>query len=157
MSALKKKVLVLGVGNILCRDDGLGPVVVRRLEQRCSLPGVDFLDGGTLGLDLLAYLDGYSHLVLVDAVDLGRQPGQIFRWEEVQPDLLSRQVSFHQVGVRELLTAAKLLGHRFRVTCFGVQAADLSWGMELSPPVAEALPALEEAVLRELQRLTGSG
>ncbi|MFZ7103063.1 MAG: hydrogenase maturation protease [Peptococcaceae bacterium] len=146
-----KKVLVLGVGNVLLKDDGLGPLAVNSLAEKLQDPRVTFLDGGTLGLDLLAYLDGYDYLIIVDAVNLGAEPGQIFCWEgQTLTGIAAEQVSLHEMGVQELLQAARLLGLDLAVTIIGIQAAELSWGMELSNPVQKSVPLLQGAVLNKI-------
>lgn len=155
MSKLTAKILVLGIGNILLQDDGVGPRAVAEL-QGSGGDDVEFLDGGTLGLQLLPYLDGFEKLIIIDAVDLKQVPGAVFSWhgEEELADV-SVPASFHQVGVKELLEAWRLMGHRPEVVFVGVQVAALGWSMELTPPVARALPAVKEAVLQEVRRLGG--
>ncbi|MFZ5943099.1 MAG: HyaD/HybD family hydrogenase maturation endopeptidase [Bacillota bacterium] len=147
---MDNKILVLGIGNVLLTDDGLGPLVIRELEQNYQNPQVSFLDGGTLGLDLLAYVEGYSSLLVIDALDVGEEPGTVFFWEGRTLDGISPQMSFHQVGVRELLHAVKLLDIDLQVALMGIQVADVSWGMELSPQVKQGVPLLKEKVIKYL-------
>lgn len=156
MNALKKKVLVLGVGNVLLKDDGLGPLVVRELQESYQNPDVSFLDGGTLGLDLLAYLEGYSCLLVIDALDIGQEPGSIFCWQGKTLQGLSRQVSFHQVGLKELFHAARLLDLDLDIVVVGIQVEDLSWGMELSDAVQNAIPLLKETVINRISQYLAS-
>ncbi|MBZ4688302.1 MAG: hydrogenase maturation protease [Clostridia bacterium] len=144
--------MVLGVGNILLKDDGLGPLVVRQLQEFYKSPDVTFLDGGTLGLDLLAYLEGYSCLLVIDALDIGQEPGSIFCWQGKTLQGLSQQVSFHQVGLKELFHAARLLELDLEIVVMGIQAEDLSWGLELSETVQNAVPLLEEAVINRIRQ-----
>lgn len=146
-----KKVLVLGIGNILLKDDGLGPIVVQELQESFSHPDITFLDGGTLGLDLLAYLEGYDYLIIIDALDMGQKAGSIFYWQGKNLKGLNRQISSHQVGIKELLHAANLIGINLEVLIMGMQIGDISWGIGLSPEVQESVPLLKETVVNRLQ------
>lgn len=146
-------ILVLGVGNILLQDDGLGVRAVERLAARCRLPDrVRLLDGGVLGLDLLPYLEGIAALLLLDAVQVGQPPGSLVRLEgDAIPAALARKMSMHQVGVQELLALAAFQGTLpDRVVLCGLEPASLDWGLALTPAVAAQLDALVDAALREL-------
>lgn len=147
------KVLVIGVGNTLRKDDGVGPRVVQELSSRLpSRAEVDFLDGGTGGVSLLGYLDGYTHLVVIDAFDGGLPPGTICRLDpkDLRPTG-TRALSLHQAGVTDLLLLAGLTGPPPKTVIFGIQAGCLDWGTELSPEVEAALGKLEELVKKELE------
>jgi len=147
------KTLVLGLGNILLRDDGAGVRVVERLSQSAGLPPeVEVLDGGTLGMDLLPYLEGVDRLVVVDAVDMGVTPGTVARFQgDNVPIALTLKVSPHQAGLADLLAAARLCGLCPReVILWGVQPAEVDVGLELSEPVSAAVEALVDWVFREL-------
>ncbi|HSJ53923.1 MAG TPA: hydrogenase maturation protease, partial [Anaerolineae bacterium] len=103
-------ILVLGTGNLLLSDDGVGIHAVWRLGELADLPEeVQVLDGGTLGLDLLYHLEGVSRLIVVDAVKAGRPPGTLARLggDEV-PAYFSQKLSPHQIGLPDLLLAARL-------------------------------------------------
>ncbi|TWJ32425.1 HyaD/HybD family hydrogenase maturation endopeptidase [Geobacter argillaceus] len=146
-------ILVLGIGNLLMADDGVGVRVVQGLASRYRFPaGVTVLDGGTLGLDLLPRLEGVERLLVVDAVETGDKPGTMVRLTgDDIPLALETKVSPHQMGLKDLLTVASLQGHVPReMVLWGVQPASIELDMALTPPVAETLPLLEEEVLREL-------
>ncbi|KKM09576.1 hypothetical protein SY88_18495 [Clostridiales bacterium PH28_bin88] len=147
------RVLVLGVGNILFGDDGVGPRVIQRLAQQVQRNGVEFVDGSTGGLELLAFLEDCTHLVVVDAIDAGAEPGTIFRLGPEELGGKSARLSFHQVGLVELLAARRLLGASPETVVLAVQVERLEWSTELSAPVAARLPALEEAVLMEAENM----
>lgn len=146
------RTLVLGVGNLLRRDEGVGVHAARQLAAGEVPRGVEVLDGGTLGLELLAYLEGVERLLVIDCVETGAEPGAIFRFNPRSLPDWERQcrLSFHQVGILEALEAARLLGYTPEVTVFGVQPASLDWGMEPSPEVAAAIPRLLELIRQEL-------
>ncbi len=147
--------LVLGLGNILMRDEGVGVRVVERLLQRCEFPAeVQVLDGGTLGLDLLPWVEDADRLLVVDAVDMGAEPGTTTRLEgEEVPAFLGLKISPHQIGLADLLAASRLRGHfPQQLVLWGVQPAVIEVGLELSPSVETQVEALVEGVLAELTK-----
>jgi hydrogenase maturation protease len=148
-------ILVLGIGNLIMSDDGIGVRVVQLLAERYRFPaGVTVLDGGTLGLDLLPRLEGVERLLVVDAVDTGRTAGTMVRMagEEV-PVVLETKVSPHQTGLTDLLAVAMLQGFAPReMVLWGVQPALIDLGTELSEAVAARLEPLAGKVLAELTR-----
>jgi hydrogenase maturation protease len=150
---MRPTTLILGVGNLLLSDEGVGVHVIQRLQERYSLPeNVQVLDGGTLGLDLLYYLEGVENLLLVDAVETGKAPGTLLRLEgEEVPAFLSIKISPHQIGVPDMLFAAKLKDlYPQRIVLWGVQPENLDIGLELSPVIAAQVEPLVENVLTEL-------
>lgn len=148
-----QSILVLGLGNLVMSDDAAGVRVVQGLAARHRFPpAVTLLDGGTLGLDLLPYLEEVDRLLVIDAVETGSPAGTLVRLsgEEI-PLALATKVSPHQMGLRDLLTVADLQGHApGEMVLWGVQPGSIEMAMELSPEVAEALDPLEERVLQEL-------
>ncbi len=148
-------VLVLGLGNILLRDEGIGVWVAESLARRFEFPPeVTVLEGGTLGLDLLPRLDGVARLLLIDAVKVGAAPGDLVRLEgDDVPTVLGVKVSPHQVGVQDLLAGARLLGSEPpHVVLWGMEPERLDPGTGFSASVRQALPRLEAAALDELRR-----
>lgn len=156
MTARPTPLLVLGLGNPLCRDDGVGVAAVSRLLRRYEPPcGAVVLDGGTLGLSLLPQLEDAEDAILVDAVRDGAAPGTLVRLEgaEVRPAVEAR-LSVHQVGVADLFAAAELRGRLPpRLVLLGLVPAALDVAVGLSPEVASRLPALVEAVIAEALRM----
>jgi len=146
-------ILVLGIGNLIMSDDGIGVRVVQRLSACFRFPaGVTMLDGGTLGLDLLPQLEGVESLLVVDAVDIGKAPGTLARLSgDDVPIVLETKVSPHQMGLKDLLAVAMLQGFApHEMVLWGVQPEKIEMGLDLSPAVAEALDPLTENVLTEL-------
>ncbi len=145
---------MLGVGNILLSDDGVGVHAIRRLQEVAQLPEeVQVLDGGTKGMDLLQYLDGVSHLIIVDAVETGGPPGTLARFtgDEV-PAYLAPKMSPHEIGLPDMLFAARLRDiYPEEVVVWGMQPETTEVGLELSPPVAAQVDALVERILGELR------
>jgi hydrogenase maturation protease len=137
------------------QDDGAGVHVVRHLSDWYRFPdGVGLLDGGTLGLDLLPRLEGVQRLIVVDAVDCGKAPGELVRLagDEV-PVALASKLSPHQMGLKDLLAVADLQGIMpAEVVLAGIQPGTVEMGMELSAEVGGALGGLAGLVLSELER-----
>lgn len=148
------EILVLGLGNSILRDEGLGVRAVERLAERYALPaGVAAREGGTLGPHLLPNLEGVRDLLVVDAVRADRPPGALVRLEGAAlTAALAPRSSLHQFGLAELLALAGLLGAPPRRTVlWGMVPLLVEPGLELSPPVAAALDALADAVAGELR------
>jgi hydrogenase maturation protease len=148
--------LVLGLGNILLGDDGLGPVAVHRLIRSYDMPeGVLVLDGGTLGLSLLPHLEDARRALLVDAIRAEGPPGTLVRLEgdEVAPAVAAR-LSPHQVGVADLLDGARWRDRYPKpLILLGVVPASLELRVGLSPRVEAALPGLIERIVAEAAAL----
>ena len=149
---MQSMTLILGLGNPLRGDDGIGPRVIEEVTRRGLPEGVSSLDGGTAGLDLLNVLEGWKRVVVVDAADVGREPGQFVRFTPDQARFVEVEDSFslHHAGLGAVLALAEVLGKTLpELTIFGVQPARVGWGQGLSPVVEAALPALTDAVLEE--------
>ncbi|BCO11159.1 Hydrogenase maturation protease [Citrifermentans bremense] len=150
------RVLVLGIGNTIMSDDGVGAKVVQELQREYRFPaGVDVVDGGTLGLALLPLLEGKSHVIMVDAVETGKQPGFCVRLVgEELPSALDTKLSPHQLGLKDLLGAAQLMGRTLpELVLVGVQPKSLALGSELSAEVNLQVETMKGAVLKELERI----
>lgn len=150
-------VLVLGIGNALMNDDAFGVRVVEKLQRDYVFPaGVEVLDGGTLGLDLLPRLEAVDKLLIVDAVNMGAEVGTLFRLvgEEV-PRAFANKLSVHQMGVQDLLAVAELQGYCPPELVFlGVQPGSIEMQLTLSEPVAAAV---DKVIARVVDELVGWG
>lgn len=147
------KTLVLGVGNLLLSDDGLGVHAVRRLESRTDLPPeVLLVDGGTCGLELLQYFEGVERLIIIDAVKNHAQPGTLHTLTGNQiPVYLSRKISPHEVALPDLLFAAQIRDlSPSEIIVIGIEPESLDLGMELTGVVNNHLDALVEQVVQNL-------
>ena len=149
-------VLVLGLGNVVCTDDGAGIAAIHKLLREYDLPeGVLAVDGGTLGLSLLPLVDSAKQVILVDAVNAEGAPGTHVRIEgdEVAPAVYER-LSPHQIGVADLLAGASLLDrYPDRVVILGVVPDSIELGLERTPAVEASIPELVERVVEELTAL----
>lgn len=144
--------LVIGLGNPLRGDDGVGTRVAELLAGQSLPDGVEVIDGGTQGLGLVNLLEGRRRVILIDAADVGRQPGEFLRFTLDEASLLGddQHLSVHAAGLRDALRLAQALELLpAEVVVFGVQPASLEWNSGLSPQVEAALPALVAAVLEQ--------
>ena len=156
MTSERIPVLVLGLGNVLCGDDGAGVVAVHKLMRRWRLPAeVRVVDGGTLGLDLLGLVAISDRVILVDAVRGAGPPGTLDRLagDDVAPAVYAR-LSPHQIGVADLLAGAALCErYPSEVVIVGVVPAMTDLQLGCTPAVEASIPALVDNVLAELRRL----
>ncbi|HTY82834.1 MAG TPA: HyaD/HybD family hydrogenase maturation endopeptidase [Silvibacterium sp.] len=145
-------IAALGLGNLMRTDDGVGIHAIRRLLESDRLPrGVEVIEGGTLGLDLLPRLEGMTHVLAVDAVEFGGPPGTLYRFANRDLNSLPAGKSVHLLGFSDLVNALRLLGEApSEVVLLGVQPESTDWGVALSPSVAAALNELLEAALSEI-------
>lgn len=152
-----KPIRVLGVGNVLMGDDGLGPFVVRVIEARYQLPAhVELIDAGTPGLDFTPFLADAEAVIVVDTVAGDDPPGTLRRYDMAQ--LLASpppaRINPHQPGLREALMAAELTDTTPpHLAVIGVVPQSVETSSRLGPIVRAAVPAVIEAVLAELNQL----
>ncbi len=146
--------VVIGLGNPLMGDDGLGIVVARQLLSRTDLPdGVQVVDGGTWGLNLLPVIEDAERVLLVDAIDTAEAPGTLIRLSrERLPRYLATKISPHQVDLRDVLALAELRGTLpDDTTAIGLQPQIVALGTALSPLIAGRMEELMSAVLDHLR------
>ncbi len=150
---LTSDTVVIGVGNTILSDDGVGVHAARRLQDDPRLPaGVSILDGGTIGLELAPMVSDASRLLFLDAVNSGETPGTLTRM--TGRDLLgsSRGMSVHQLGVVDMISTLALVSTKPQdIVVLGVQPDNTDWGVSLSLRVEAALADLVEAALLQLQ------
>lgn len=148
-------IAVLGVGNILLTDEGIGVRIVEELQRRYRLPEhVLVLDGGTAGMELLEPLEGLDTLIIADAVRVGQPPGSVvlLQGDEV-PIFFRTKISPHQIGLSDLLAALELTEQAPKaVSLIGLQPVSLDTGMALTPEAEAKVPEMLALVLAELAK-----
>jgi hydrogenase maturation protease len=155
MGKLLGKISIIGLGNILLRDEGVGVHVVHAIKERFTFsPPVELIDGGTMGLDLLPFLENYEKILIVDAVDFGKEPGYI---EEIEddyiPSVLLPKLSVHHIGLCDVLFAAKLMDIKPEKVCLiGVQPESIDVGLEMTEPIKATLEALTGLIIEKLKQ-----
>jgi hydrogenase maturation protease len=142
-----RKILVLGIGNLLMGDEGAGVHAARLLEQESLGPDVTVVDGGTGGFHLLSYLQEYSKIIMIDACMDGRPPGTLCTIKPRFASDFPRTLSAHDIGLRDLIESAALLGALPEIFLITVSIAEIrSLEMQLSAPVAGSLPQIVSQV-----------
>jgi len=150
------QIMVLGVGNLLCRDEGVGIRVVEALLNRYALPeNLSVMDGGTLGMQLLGTLSNVDYLIVVDVIRNGGRPGTLYRISgEDIPKRIRAKNSLHDVDLLEALTLCQALDKVPETVILGVEPLDMeSLGIELTPLIREKVDPLIARVLEELEKL----
>ncbi len=148
----KKPVLVVGVGNLIQRDDGFGVHAVRALVEEGLPDNVDLFDGGSLGPEMLPWLEGRKKIVFIDAVNADMEPGTIFRFEPHDLQYhMEEKTSIHQIGLIDTLSMAELMGEVPNdVVIIGVQPKIIDWGEDLSPELENVIPKVINLVKKEI-------
>lgn len=146
------KAVVLGVGNILLSDEGFGVRVAEALSQRFRFPdAVEVLDGGTLGIELMRFLDGAERLILIDAIH-GSEPGsfRIIQGDDVRL-YFQEKVSLHEMGIQEVLASLVVMEKPIaEIVVIGVVPQSLEIGLDLTPLVASRIEEATDSVIRQL-------
>lgn len=150
------KYVVLGIGNILLTDEGIGVRIIEALEQAYELPPeVEVIDGGTCGMEMLEQLEDLDGLVVVDCVRCGQPPATpvLLKGDDV-PVFFKTKLSPHQVSLSDVLASLEFTDRAPKaVAIVGMQPVSMTLGMDLSPAVAARLPELLEMTLTELRLL----
>jgi hydrogenase maturation protease len=149
-----RKTVILGVGNVLLSDEGIGVHVANELSTMELPPGVSVVEGGTDGFRLLNIITDADRLIVVDAVKGGAEPGSIYRFniDEVRNVPPGFRTSVHQIGILEVIDLSGLIGKTPKTTVIGVEPKSLQMSLELSPEIREKIPRIIELVLEELKQ-----
>jgi len=148
------QIVVLGLGNILLRDEGVGVRVIEELQKRYDFsPPVKLIDGGTAGFGLVTEIEGCKILLVVDAVKAGNEPGTIYKFRRGDITVqIPQSLSVHDIGFFEALEHWKILGIEPEVMFFGIEPEDMnSWGFDLTPCILDKIPKLVALVIEQLQ------
>jgi len=148
-----KRILILGLGNPLLGDEGIGMRVVEELKVLELPDGVVVVEGGTTGLGLIGLMEGYERVIIVDAADMGHPPGRVVRFTplEVQLKTAEAPLSLHQIGLEEVLALAEALEVApAELVIIGIQPSQVEVGAGLSPEVERAIPQIIRIILDEL-------
>lgn len=148
------KALVLGIGNLLIGDEGVGCRTIEELSRRYTLPPeVECVDGGTAGFELLAMLDSKDHVILIDALRGDREPGTVILVEgDHVPKAFLARTTPHQLGICDVLAAAQLTDTMPRhLTLYGIEPKQLDVGIGLSPEVEAGMEKTIGAVVEQLR------
>ena len=149
---MNDKTVIVGIGNILLGDEGIGVHVVSALRSKDLPSNVEVIDGGTATLDLLPIINGVSKLIVVDAVKGKGEPGSIYRFT---PDDIKTEkktaTSLHQIGLLDVLEMAAKIGEKPKSTVIiGIEPQNTDWGLEPSAKIKEKIPKIIDVVLNEI-------
>jgi hydrogenase maturation protease len=155
VSAPPRKVLILGVGNILLGDDGFGVHLINSLADTPFPPNVQILEAGTVSHQLIPLLREIDYLIVIDVVEAGDTPGSLFRFSPEDLKFVKEaMVSLHQISLVDVLTMAELTGGRPKTVIIGVQPKDVTnWSLELTEPLKAVLPKVKELIFEELKKI----
>jgi len=145
-------ILILGIGNILLKDEGIGVHVVNKLKEMSLPDNVEVLDGGTAGLDLVDFVANRGKLIVIDAINAGEKPGTIYRLTEENLDIKAKAImSFHDIDFMDALHMTEIMHEKPKeIVVIGIQPKDMSDGLDLSPEIEERIPRIIEIVMEEL-------
>lgn len=146
-------ITILGLGNILMTDEGVGVHTVNEFEKRYTIPEyVEIIDGGAAGLDLIPFIEGREKVLMVDAVNFDQEPGYIDTLEnEAIPVKLATKASMHHLGLMDVLSIVKLSGNYPKEICIiGIQPKSLELGLDMTPEICDKQEALIKRVADKL-------
>lgn len=152
-----KKLLVLGVGNILMMDEGIGVHAIREFwkeKENYDETLVDFIDGGTFTQDIFYLFEEYEQILLLDVVRAKHEPGTIYSLDE--DDLVKNQnqaLSLHDVDLLDSLNMAGMRGHRPELKIVGIEPAKIDWGTEMTPTLVKAFPSFIKVAKKHITKL----
>ncbi len=147
-------IALVGIGNILLKDEGVGVHVINAIREKYTFsPEVEIIDGGTLGLDLLPLFEGKDKILIVDAVNFGKEPGHIGVIEDDDiPSVLHAKLSVHHIGLSDVLFAAKLMDIKPAKICLiGIQPQSLDVGLEMTECISGKIENLVDLTIKTLK------
>ncbi|MGA1839486.1 MAG: HyaD/HybD family hydrogenase maturation endopeptidase [bacterium] len=148
---MDKKTVVIGIGNLILKDEGVGVHAVKRLETMDLPSGLEVIDGGTDTMKLLGVFQDFDRIIVIDAIKGGGEPGTIYRVtpEEIMRDE-KRSLSLHEVDLLDVLGMAKHLGGHGEVIIIGIEPKEISCSIDLTPEIESKLPHVIDAVFAEI-------
>jgi hydrogenase maturation protease len=146
-------ILILGIGNLLLKDEGVGVHVVKEIREMSVPDNVEILDGGTAGLDLVDFIEGRKKLIVIDAVNAGEKPGTLYRLTEENLDIKQKEImSFHDIDFLDALYMSDIMKEKpEEIVVIGIEPKDMSSGLELSPEIEERIPDIINIVMKEVR------
>ncbi|HHF98069.1 MAG TPA: hydrogenase maturation protease [Candidatus Aerophobetes bacterium] len=149
----KQNILVVGAGNILLGDEGIGIHVIRELEKLTLPDNVEIMDIGVFSLSLISHITGKEKVIIIDALKSGGSPGSIYRLSVDNLEWNKKDyLSLHQLGIEEMLCFLKEEIPKEKIIIIGIEPGEIRWGMELSPCLKEKIPQIVKLVVEEIKR-----
>ncbi len=152
-----KKLLVLGVGNILLMDEGIGVHAVHEFLKEEWPEEVEFIDGGTFTQDMFYLFKEYEKVLVLDVLKGGKAPGTVYLLNEKDlTDNEEQSLSLHDIDLLDSLAMAELLGNKPELLVLGIEPEKIDWGMEMTPTLTEIYPRYLAAARKEIEKLLAS-
>ncbi|MCK4767002.1 MAG: HyaD/HybD family hydrogenase maturation endopeptidase [Desulfobacula sp.] len=152
-----KKLLVLGVGNILMMDEGAGVHAIHKFwkeKENYDETLIDFIDGGTFTQDIFYLFEEYEQVLVLDIVRAGHEPGTLYSLDEDDLAKNEKQVlSLHDVDLLDSLDMARMRGHRPKLKVVGIEPDKIDWGTEMTPVLVKALPSFMNVARKHIEKL----
>lgn len=151
MEESKVRLVVVGVGNLLLKDEGIGVHIAHALQQIDIPRGAKIIDGGTSS-DLPYYLRDVDKLIIIDAVKAGGKPGTVYRFHPHDVNIESEEIlSVHELGLEQSLKMMSLMGSEPKeIVIIGIEPKEIDWGTELSAELQQKIPEIVNLVLNEI-------
>jgi hydrogenase maturation protease len=152
MSLDPKPILILGIGNILLKDEGVGVHSAKKMMEMDLPPDIEVMDGGTMGLNLLFHIEGRKKVIVIDTVLVGDPPGTIYRFtDESLVDNKPMLRTAHGIDFTDVIKTSKMLGTKPEEIVFiGIEPESLDEGLEMTPTIEKRVPVLIKMVMKEL-------
>ena len=150
----QKPILILGIGNLILKDEGVGVHAVHKMMDMNLPPDIEVMDGGTMGIDLLYHIEGRKKVIVIDAVMTDSPPGTLYRFTDRDlEDYKGFLRSAHEIDFTYVLKTAELFGKKpDEVIFIGITPEDISEGLELSPTIEKKIPEIIELVMKEINK-----
>ena len=152
---MNSKIVVIGIGNLLLMDEGIGVHTINELEKH-DLPGsIEIYDGGTGGFKLIDLMHGAARVIFIDAVETGKAPGSvtIFRAEDVHSIYNKKKYSLHDTDLMEIIKMAEMLGNPPMIEIVGIQPKTINYGTTLSKELAGSMSNIVNSVLKRIEEV----
>ncbi len=149
------KVVIIGVGNLLLMDEGIGIHVINELEKNKLPESVDVYDGGTGGFKLIDIMHEAKRVIFIDAVETGKAPGTIttFKSEDVRSMYPKKKYSLHDTDLLEVIKMVELLEHPPEIEIMGVQPKTINYGTTLSRELTDSIPDIINTIYNEIDNI----
>lgn len=152
---MNSKIVVIGIGNLLLMDEGIGVHTINELEKHDLPESIEIYDGGTGGFKLIDLMHGAARVIFIDAVETGKAPGSvtIFSTEEVCSIYNKKKYSLHDTDLMEIIKMTEMLGNPPMIEIVGVQPKTISYGTTLSKELAGSMSNIVNTVLRKIEEV----